>query len=36
MLKSIETLLRALYSDQNVIVENLSTCSHPAIATHPL
>jgi hypothetical protein len=35
-MKSIETVLGALYGDQNVVVENLTICSHPAIATHPL
>jgi hypothetical protein len=35
-MKSIETLLGALYGDQNVIVKNLTTYSHFAIAAHPL
>ena len=35
-MKSIETSLGALYGDQNVMVKNLTTYSHPAIATHPL
>jgi len=35
-MKSIETLLGALYGDQNVMVKNLTTCSHFAIAAHPL
>jgi hypothetical protein len=35
-MKSIETLLAALYGDQNVMVKNLTTDSHFAIAAHPL
>jgi hypothetical protein len=35
-MKSIETVLGALYGDQNVVVENLTTWSHPAIAIYSL
>jgi hypothetical protein len=35
-MKSIETLLGALYGDQNVMVKNLTTCSHFTIAAYPL
>jgi hypothetical protein len=35
-MKSIETVLGALYGDQNVVLKNLTTWSHPAIVIYPL